>query len=91
MRRRDFISLLGGVAVTWPLAARAQQRAMSVIGLLSPLAPGSSGRLLDAFRHVRPSPRPEGGLVLKKSTPPAIDLQEIFWARPLGQVTPGTT
>jgi len=36
-------------------------------------------------------PRPEGGLVLKKSTPPAIDLQEIFWARPLGQVTPGTT
>ena len=51
MRRRDFISLLGGVAVTWPLAARAQQRAMSVIGLLSPLAPGSSGRLLDAFRR----------------------------------------
>src|SRR5262249_23104392 len=43
------------------------------------------------FSTTRPPPRPEGGLVLKKSTPPAIDLQEIFWARPLGQVTPGTT
>jgi len=51
MRRRDFITLVGGVAVTWPLAARAQQPAMPVIGLLSPLAPGSSGRLLDAFRR----------------------------------------
>jgi putative ABC transport system substrate-binding protein len=50
LKRRNFIALLGGAAVTWPFAAQSQQSAPPVIGLLSGRSAVESAYLIDAFR-----------------------------------------
>src|SRR5215813_10320846 len=50
MKRREFISLIGGIAAAWPLAAQAQQRGLPVVGFLRGGTAAANANLLAAFR-----------------------------------------
>ena len=72
LRRRQVLTLFGGAAAAWPLAARAQQPAMPVIGFLSGRAPEESAHLVEEYRRALK----EGGFVEGQNV--AIEFR---WAR----------
>jgi putative ABC transport system substrate-binding protein len=80
VRRRDFITLLGGAVTAWPLAARAQQALPPVIGYLAQGTPEATGDLVAAMRKGLA----EAGLVDGKDF-----TSEFRWARGDGDRLPG--
>ena len=50
MRRRAFVSLFGGAAAVWPIAARAQQSVVPVVGLITGFSADAAARYVAAFR-----------------------------------------
>ena len=75
MRRRDFVKGIVGSATAWPLAARAQQAAMPVIGYLSSRSPSDSAAIIAAF-HKGLS---EAGYVKGRNTAINPDLPLVTW------------
>jgi hypothetical protein len=78
MKRREFILLLGGASAAWPLAARAQQAAMPVIGFLNSEMPDAfTTTTLPAFRQGRSGDRenPFGSSHFQSVLPDYVSLE----------------
>jgi hypothetical protein len=74
MRRREFITLIGSTAAAWPLASRAQERAMPVIGFFRSTSRDDSTRLVVAFHLALGKDAPLGRAVQRSGAIVAIPI-----------------